>query len=115
MDNRHGQKKRCAAARQGLIVKTINILVISFPSQAACFEKVQLLMSNTWRPTLCGKSNKCPRLFHPTFGLIHSEYGNGKSETNPIRSHYPLLKIPKLHLVKRDPMAVTNCKATGTI
>ena len=115
MDNRHGQKNVCSCKTRVNSENHKYVLVISFPFQAACFEKVQLLMSNTWRPTLCGKSNKCPRLFHPTFGLIHSEYGNGKSETNPIRSHYPLLKIPKLHLVKRDPMVVTNCKATGTI
>ena len=32
-------------------------------------------LSNTWQPRSRGRLNKCPRLFHPCFGLIHSEYG----------------------------------------
>ena len=89
-------------------LRTICWGVIRIFLQAIWFEKGETVQSNILRPQLRGRVNKCPRLFHPTFGLIHSEYGVGLSETNPIRSHYLLLKIEEPHLVKRDTPTVTN-------
>ena len=109
---KHSQLK----TKQILVDKILpNIIcwgVIRIFLQAIWFGKCETVQSNILRPQLRGRFNKCPRLFPPTFGLIHSEYGVGLSETNPIRSHYLLLKIEEPHLVKRDTRTVTNWNAT---